>query len=751
MKIRAALLGLFGGALAVKGPHYDAKSGIPAFVDVDTPQQYYTTKSSRGETWDLVMSDEFNRPGRNFTAGVDPLWTAIEMPDGVNAALEYYSINMTETAQEPDGRGVFRIKTQLDDISFRVYNPYKQPEPGYQQSRMYYRSGMLQSWNKFCFQGGLVEVSSQQPGVTSAINPDAAGDAKTRVTAGYYYPTWPGVWLMGNLGRALFLPSTNRMWPWSYNECNENLKKDQRISACNSNPGFGLNPNQGRGAPEIDIFEGGGNAISSSVQIAPGMPDNFRPVPDAENIYCIYSNECKTPGANSPDVPSSITQQRGHRSWYQGLRYAPHVCNPKGTAQNALAINASLDAGITVNACTDSICPASRDVNGDRGPIDGVVNGANTKYWNINSKAECFPVMNGYNGAFLCDPYTNNSKCSAALHTDGTMTAAPVPPFSYQMDAISANWDVDFYAYSNYYKYQLEWVTGRQGYVRWMIDGAPLFEIPAQSLESPPQDSAKSNPRKLMIEEPLYFIFNTALSTSWGTKPPNLGKPCRGDGTDAKVNAVCDQFPLYLRIDYIRVWQNRTSMGLGCDPPSHPTRLWIDGHASDYQDNNNLNLDVDGQAFCNSNDDCTLQGSIVTGSCGKNSRCVCSAPKVWGGPRCTTNRGVVSGSSTSGSLGPPLWAVLVISVLATGSAVAIVYIRGKGKRLQLRFRSTLIRKQHILIHLSTGNLYAEAAAPASKATMPQDLNLRGTVMSRQGSMEETTSRTDVKRRSRRAV
>ena len=29
----------------------------------------------------------------------------------------------------------------------------------------------------------------------------------------------------------------------------------QRISACNANPGFGLNPFQGRGAPEMDILE----------------------------------------------------------------------------------------------------------------------------------------------------------------------------------------------------------------------------------------------------------------------------------------------------------------------------------------------------------------------------------------------------------------------------------------------------------------------------------------------------------------
>lgn len=49
--------------------NYDTKSGFKAWVDVDTPEEAYTTRTSRDETWNLVMSDEFNVPGRDFTAG----------------------------------------------------------------------------------------------------------------------------------------------------------------------------------------------------------------------------------------------------------------------------------------------------------------------------------------------------------------------------------------------------------------------------------------------------------------------------------------------------------------------------------------------------------------------------------------------------------------------------------------------------------------------------------------------------------
>ena len=47
-----------------------------------------------------------------------------------------------------------------------------------------FRSGMIQSWNKLCFnKNAYVEVSASLPGVSSV--------------GGF----WPGVWMMGNLGR----------------------------------------------------------------------------------------------------------------------------------------------------------------------------------------------------------------------------------------------------------------------------------------------------------------------------------------------------------------------------------------------------------------------------------------------------------------------------------------------------------------------------------------------------------------------
>uniref|UniRef100_H3GJG4 GH16 domain-containing protein n=1 Tax=Phytophthora ramorum TaxID=164328 RepID=H3GJG4_PHYRM len=303
--------------------------------------------------------------------------------------------------------------------------------PGYVKAYFFYRSAMVQSWNKFCYryQGGMIEARVQLPGaVTKASgNPDLAKGKNSKAITTKYYPTWPGIWMMGNLGRAIFSGSTNRMWPFSYNKCEPDLfdPSNQRISACDDTPGYGLNPNQGRGAPEIDVFvfqffivvqkpeidvlEGGGTLVSSSLQIGPGMPDDYRIVPvnytTGDYYACIYAGTCMTPGANYVDVPTAYyKKERGYKSWYQGLRYAANnYCTPDpDEKQRYKTITASLKTGITNNSCSSDVCPASNDVNGDLSLIDGKGEG----HWGINSNGTCYPLFNVYTDSYLCDPTT---------------------------------------------------------------------------------------------------------------------------------------------------------------------------------------------------------------------------------------------------------------------------------------------------------------------------------------------------------
>lgn len=90
------------------------------------------------------------------------------------------------------------------------------------------------------------------------------------------------VWMMGNLARATYLDTSDHMWPFSTNVCDESTRYAQEISACNDNPGYGMQPNRGRGAPEVDFFEVmymevfPSPLLSASLQVAPGK-SNMRP------------------------------------------------------------------------------------------------------------------------------------------------------------------------------------------------------------------------------------------------------------------------------------------------------------------------------------------------------------------------------------------------------------------------------------------------------------------------------------------
>ncbi|KAI9985877.1 hypothetical protein PInf_024660 [Phytophthora infestans] len=599
------------------------------------------------------MSDEFNTAGSSFEPGDDHLWTSIDKADSVNSALEIYMHNMTGTQCNGDDC-YFYIEADTGETVLTLWDDYLSPA-GYEDVTFYYKAAMVQSWNKFCFQGGMIEVRAQLPGaVTNASgNPDVkTGSGSVRASSIDYYPTWPGIWMMGNLGRAIFSASTARMWPFSYNECNATIfdSQNQRISACNDDPGHGLNANQGRGAPEIDILEGGGTAISSSVQVGPGMPEDFRLIADAESSYCFYTYDCATEGANSIDVPKAYYENlRGHKSWYQGLRYgANNFCDEDSTlVQSYKTVAASMDKGITGNACTMKLCPASYDVNADISNLD---NGA--EHWGIN--------------------------------TNGTYASSE---FAYQMDAISSNWEIQVSAYTDWLTYQLEWVMGDDGYIRWMLAGEPLFEITADVLTNPPQDAAQMNPKKIMLEEPMYVIFNVALSSTWGSKPPNAGDGgCYGNGSDATTNAICDAFPMYLKVDYVRVYQDKSSdssMAIGCDPSTHSTRQWIEDNIDSYVDDDNPWTAVSGKAFCDSNDDCTIDtnssSSITTNTCvsGRSSSD-------------SSNDGLFS----SNSYGPPMYVSIVfmgVTVLTTLVSVYLSYLAAR-KSDELLLKEIMAKK-----------------------------------------------------------
>ncbi|KAF5371800.1 hypothetical protein D9758_003386 [Tetrapyrgos nigripes] len=247
--------GAFGRSSIVRGVNGTGQVpvlGNWGLIDQDTPQEVRTIASYHnpdGPRLQLVFSDEFNQDGRSFYPGDDPYFEAENLHYWGTNDLEWYDPSAVTTRN-----GSLAITMSQAD-----------PELNYNLS---YKSGMLTSWNKFCFTGGLIQASVMLPGAHNVIG------------------LWPAVWTMGNLGRAGYGATLDGTWPYSYDSCdvgtlpNQTLNgfpeaatnsgfnegplsflPGQRLSRCTcpgeSHPGPTHDDGTfvGRSAPEIDIIE----------------------------------------------------------------------------------------------------------------------------------------------------------------------------------------------------------------------------------------------------------------------------------------------------------------------------------------------------------------------------------------------------------------------------------------------------------------------------------------------------------------
>ncbi|GLB41258.1 putative glycoside hydrolase family 16 protein [Lyophyllum shimeji] len=302
---------------------------MPSLIDSTTPSSALTRTGYDGHPYDLVFSDEFSVDGRTFYPGDDPYWEAVNLWYGVTADLEWYDPSQVTTR---DGALVITmdsVATQSPGLTPGSTAPFTLE----QNHNMEYRSGMLQSWNKFCFTSGYIEVSVVLPGP----NEDATG-------------YWPGAWTMGNLARPGYPASTDGMWPYTYDSCDvgtfpNQTNKDrlgpaaalhsdqsraeynyelswlsgQRLSACScpdsDHPGpVHNNVYKGRGAPEIDIIEaekdketGIGHIVSQSAQFAP-MTHDYLFGNSSEDSWVVYTPDVtRTNGYRGNAVQQAVS------------------------------------------------------------------------------------------------------------------------------------------------------------------------------------------------------------------------------------------------------------------------------------------------------------------------------------------------------------------------------------------------------------------------------------------------------------
>ena len=122
---------------------------MPQLIDPDTPDAAKTRTGFDSQEYELVFSDEFNVEGRTFYPGDDPYWEAVDIWYGSTADLEWYDPSQVTTKN-----GALQITMEsVTDVTLN--------------HGLQYKSGMLQSWNKFCFTSGYIEVSMTLPGPNS--------------------------------------------------------------------------------------------------------------------------------------------------------------------------------------------------------------------------------------------------------------------------------------------------------------------------------------------------------------------------------------------------------------------------------------------------------------------------------------------------------------------------------------------------------------------------------------------------------
>ncbi|KAF7351551.1 GH16 domain-containing protein [Mycena sanguinolenta] len=242
--------------------HVNSSGQLPnignwGLIDLDTPKEMYNIKAYHdpSQTLQLVFSDEFEMDGRTFYPGDDPYWEAVDLHYWQTGDMEWYDPSAITTRG-----GALEISlTQVDDPSTN--------------HNMTYRSGMMSTWNKFCFTGGLIIANVMLPGINNVFG------------------LWPALWTMGNLGRAGYGATLDGLWPYVYDACdvgtlaNQTLNGGPPAALTSGPPSYngelsylpGQRLSRWRSAPEIDIFEaqiGGSQGsyigqVSQSAQWAP--------------------------------------------------------------------------------------------------------------------------------------------------------------------------------------------------------------------------------------------------------------------------------------------------------------------------------------------------------------------------------------------------------------------------------------------------------------------------------------------------
>ncbi|TFK62962.1 glucosidase [Pluteus cervinus] len=419
-------------------------NGNWGLIDKDTPQDALSKPSymNSGQEMILVFSDEFNVDGRSFYPGDDPYWEAVDLNYWATNDLEWY-----DPAAVTTQGGALRITLSKE-------------EP-INNHNLSYRSAMIQSWNKFCFTGGLLEASVTLPGSNDVVG------------------LWPAVWAMGNLGRAGYGASLEGLWPYTYDSCDVGTLPNQTY------PGTSL--------PALATSEGD-PYNNDMLSFLPGQ----------------RLSACTCPGESHPGPMRSNGSYVG--------RAAPEID----------VFEATIEDGQGAVSLSAQWAP----FNARYAWLNNSVN------LNINDPTET--QLNSYVGGV-----TQQTTSGLSLTNQNC----------YELSQAC------FSTYGFEYKPGFD-----NGYITWINDGKQAWTLLAAGLG--PDSLVDIGPRPVS-QEPMYIIANLGFSLNFG----NI------DFEDLTL-------PATMSIDWIRVYQPKNSVNIGCDPIDFPTAAYIETYSDAYSNYN---------------------------------------------------------------------------------------------------------------------------------------------------------------------
>ncbi|KAF9462094.1 glycoside hydrolase family 16 protein [Collybia nuda] len=416
-------------------------TGNWGLIDRDTPQNVYTKVSYHDpkDELQLVFSDEFNIDGRTFYPGDDPYWEATDLHYWATNNMEWYDPAAITTKE-----GALEITLSQKETH-----------------DLHYQGGMMSTWNKFCFTGGLIETAVTLPGINNIAG------------------LWPAIWTMGNLGRAGYGASLEGMWPYTYDACDVGTAPNQTIN----------------GQPEAATINGDTNA-GGALSFLPGQ----------------RLSRCTCPGEPHPGPAHANGEYVG--------RAAPEID--------------IFEAQITGTPLTGQVSQSAQWA-----PFNDRYLWFNTTENMIIVDAD-ITISNPYLGGAFQQATSGVTETNQGCY-ELTSGCFSVYGFEYKP------------GFDNAY---ISWVS--EGKLVWTLNQAGMAADPVVNISARP-----------IPQEPMYIIANLGMSTNFG---------------DVDIEHLT--FPTKMRVDWIRVYQPKDAINVGCDPKDFPTQAYINQYIEAYTNPN---------------------------------------------------------------------------------------------------------------------------------------------------------------------